>query len=171
VFQRHCSLPSGQWSNFQLILVLLCVAQDHWALGIPMVWLMDLQVWISRNQDVETQVPFQDHCLYEILTDHSITRQCQQLKTWKHIHQKITVFREVTLWSLVKRYPHSEEHAACFKVKVSSALKMEAPHSSEMLTLFYQTTRCHATEDSNLHVHSCDNLKSHTHLVKSPELI
>jgi hypothetical protein len=37
---------------------------------------------------------------------------------------------------------------------------MEAARTSEMLVNFYQTTRCYNPEDSNLHTHRRENLKS-----------
>jgi hypothetical protein len=38
---------------------------------------------------------------------------------------------------------------------------MEAANTSEMLVNFYQTTQCNNPEDSHLHTHCCENLKSH----------
>jgi hypothetical protein len=38
---------------------------------------------------------------------------------------------------------------------------MEAARTSETLVNFYQTTRCYNPEDSNLHTHRRENLKSH----------
>jgi hypothetical protein len=40
------------------------------------------------------------------------------------------------------------------------ALMMEAARTSETLVNFYQTTRCYNPEDSNLHTHHRENLKS-----------
>jgi hypothetical protein len=37
---------------------------------------------------------------------------------------------------------------------------MEAARTSETLVNFYQTTRCYNPEDSNLHTHRRENLKS-----------
>jgi hypothetical protein len=41
------------------------------------------------------------------------------------------------------------------------ALMMEAARTSETLVNFYQTTRCYNSEDSNLHTHRRENLKSY----------
>jgi hypothetical protein len=38
---------------------------------------------------------------------------------------------------------------------------MEAARTSETLVNFYQTTRCYNPEDSNLHTHRRENLKSY----------
>jgi hypothetical protein len=38
---------------------------------------------------------------------------------------------------------------------------MEAVSTSETLVNFYQTTRCYNPEDSNLHTHRRENLKSY----------
>jgi hypothetical protein len=40
------------------------------------------------------------------------------------------------------------------------ALMMEAARTSETLVNFYQTTRCYNPEDSNLHTHRRETLKS-----------
>jgi hypothetical protein len=40
---------------------------------------------------------------------------------------------------------------------------MEAARTFETLVNFYQTTRCYNPEDSNLHTHRCENLKSYFH--------
>jgi hypothetical protein len=42
----------------------------------------------------------------------------------------------------------------------SSTLKMEATCSSEMSVDFYRTTRIYVPEDTTLHNHRCENLKS-----------
>jgi hypothetical protein len=41
------------------------------------------------------------------------------------------------------------------------ALMMEAARTSETLVNFYQTTLCYNPEDSNLHTHGRENLKSY----------
>jgi hypothetical protein len=38
---------------------------------------------------------------------------------------------------------------------------MEATSTSETSVNFYQTTWCNNPEDSHLHTHCCENLKSH----------
>jgi hypothetical protein len=40
------------------------------------------------------------------------------------------------------------------------ALMMEEARTSETLVNFYQTTWCYNPEDSHLHTHRCENLKS-----------
>jgi hypothetical protein len=44
---------------------------------------------------------------------------------------------------------------------------MEAARTSETLVNFYQTTRCYNPEDSNLHTHRRENLKSYSYLPSS----
>jgi hypothetical protein len=44
---------------------------------------------------------------------------------------------------------------------ISYTLKMEAAASSEALVRFYQSTRYHIPEDSNLHIRRSENVKSH----------
>jgi hypothetical protein len=46
---------------------------------------------------------------------------------------------------------------------------MEAARTSKTLINFYQTTRCYNPEDSNLHTHRRENLKSDFSRVKTPE--
>jgi hypothetical protein len=42
---------------------------------------------------------------------------------------------------------------------------MEAARTSETLVNFYQTTRCYSPEDSHLHTHHHENLKSYIHVL------
>jgi hypothetical protein len=44
---------------------------------------------------------------------------------------------------------------------------MEAARTSETLVNFYQTTRCYNPEDSNLHTHRRENLKSYIYTLFS----
>jgi hypothetical protein len=44
---------------------------------------------------------------------------------------------------------------------------MEAARTSETLVNFYQTTRCYNPEDSNLHTHRRENLKSNLEYPRS----
>jgi hypothetical protein len=48
---------------------------------------------------------------------------------------------------------------------------MEAVRTSETLVNFYQTTRCYNPEDSNLHTHRRENLKSYLITVTSKPLL
>jgi hypothetical protein len=79
--------------------------------------LTDLQVWINGNQHVETQVPFQDHCVYKTLTDRAITRQCQQSKTKTYASKDCHIQEWDTVKSGKKITNISEEQAAYFNVK------------------------------------------------------
>jgi hypothetical protein len=45
------------------------------------------------------------------------------------------------------------------------ALMMEAAKISEPMLNFYQTTRCYNPEDSNLHTHRRENLKSYNEVI------
>jgi hypothetical protein len=69
----------------------------------------------------------------------------------------MTVFWDVALCSLVEVYDFSEMLAASIS-RVN--LMMEAASTSETLVDFYQTTRSNNSEDSHLHIHQCENLKS-----------
>jgi hypothetical protein len=42
------------------------------------------------------------------------------------------------------------------------ALMMEAARTSETLVQLYQTTRCYNPEDSHIHTHRRENLKSYS---------
>jgi hypothetical protein len=44
---------------------------------------------------------------------------------------------------------------------LGDALMMEAARTSETLVQLYQTTRCYNPEDSHLHTHRGENLKSY----------
>jgi hypothetical protein len=46
-------------------------------------------------------------------------------------------------------------------LKIAVALMMEAARTSETLVNFYQTARCYNPEDSNLHTHRRESLKSY----------
>jgi hypothetical protein len=50
------------------------------------------------------------------------------------------------------------------------ALMMEAARTSETLVNFYQTTLCYNPEDSNLHTHRRENLKSYKNAYIQQEL-
>jgi hypothetical protein len=45
------------------------------------------------------------------------------------------------------------------------ALMVEAARASETLVKLYQTTRCYNPEDSHLHTHRRENLKSYIHFI------
>jgi hypothetical protein len=45
-------------------------------------------------------------------------------------------------------------------MKMAIALMMEAARTSETLVQLYQTARCYNPEDSHLHTHRRENLKS-----------
>jgi hypothetical protein len=64
----------------------------------------------------------------------------------------MAVFWVVAPCSLVEAY-----HARGLPI----ALMMETARTSEMLVIFYQTTRRYNPEDSHLCTHRCDNLKSY----------
>lgn len=49
----------------------------------------------------------------------------------------------------------------------SSAVKMEATHSSEIIVKIYHTTSCHIQVDNNCHSHCCDNIISHSTIITS----
>jgi hypothetical protein len=46
-------------------------------------------------------------------------------------------------------------------IRAMSALMMEAASTSETLVNFYQTRQHNNPEDSHLHTHHCENIKSH----------
>jgi hypothetical protein len=53
------------------------------------------------------------------------------------------------------------------------ALMMEAASTSETLVNFYQTSRCNSPEDSHLHTHRRENLKSYllAQLIANPKAV
>jgi hypothetical protein len=51
--------------------------------------------------------------------------------------------------------------AVFWVVAPAIALMMEAARTSETLVNFYQNTRCYNPEDTNLHTHRRENLKSY----------
>jgi hypothetical protein len=51
--------------------------------------------------------------------------------------------------------------ASIIRAMIIIALMMEAARTSETLINFYQTTRCYNPEDSHLHTHRRENLKSY----------
>jgi glycyl-tRNA synthetase alpha subunit len=69
----------------------------------------------------------------------------------------MTTFWDVTPCSLVEVY-RSFIGACCLH---HQALMMEAVSTSETSVNFYQTTRGNIPEDSHLHTHRHQNLKSH----------
>jgi hypothetical protein len=52
-------------------------------------------------------------------------------------------------------------HRVVWSIISVITLIMEAVITCEMLANFYQTTQRNITEDSYLHIHHCENLKSH----------
>jgi hypothetical protein len=71
---------------------------------------------------------------------------------------KIAVFWVVAPCSLVEVYQRFRD--PCCLHHQGDALMMEATRTSKTLVNFYQTTRCYNPEDSNLHTHRRENLKS-----------
>jgi hypothetical protein len=78
---------------------------------------------------------------------------------------KITAFRDVTLCSLTIQRKLLSPSLGRREHSVSSILKMETADSTETSVPFYQISSCHTPDDSNLHIHSCENLKSHFYCV------
>jgi hypothetical protein len=67
------------------------------------------------------------------------------------VTMKITIFWDVMPYRLVDHYWHFRgTYASSFRVEDSSALKMEAAHSSKMPVTVYQSTWHQIPEDSNL---------------------
>jgi hypothetical protein len=63
--------------------------------------------------------------------------------------------------------PHSRPTSSLHSA-YSSVLKTKAPHSSKMLIMIYQITRCHILENRHLCRHCHQNPSSHTQLTASP---
>jgi hypothetical protein len=70
----------------------------------------------------------------------------------------MAVFWVVAPCSLVEVY-RSQVLAASI-IRAIIVLMMEAARTSETLVNFYQTTQRYNPEDSHLHTHCCENLKS-----------
>jgi hypothetical protein len=56
---------------------------------------------------------------------------------------------------------NSQLQEDCYLLGCSTVMMMEAASTSEALVNLYQTTRCYNPEDSNLHTHRRENLKSY----------
>jgi hypothetical protein len=56
---------------------------------------------------------------------------------------------------------HSQLDPEVLAASIVRAMMMEAANTSETSVNFYQTTRRYNPQDSHLHSHSCENLKSH----------
>jgi hypothetical protein len=89
------------------------------------------------------------------------------LETWLYqiLWKQNTIFWDITLCSPLK----VNWAGLCFKpdfmlvscLAYSSTLKMEAMCTSETSVVFQRTTQFFITEDSSLHDHYCENLKSY----------
>jgi hypothetical protein len=53
----------------------------------------------------------------------------------------------------------------CFHHQGNESLMMEAASTYEMVVNFYQTTWYNSPEESNLHTHHHENMKSHVHIL------
>jgi hypothetical protein len=73
----------------------------------------------------------------------------------KRTRAKITVFWNVTPYSLINRYQRFGERFTFILLE-----EEEGTRSSETLIFIYQTTRCHTQEDNNLHSYRYENLRS-----------
>jgi hypothetical protein len=74
----------------------------------------------------------------------------------------MAVFWVVAPCSLVGVYQRFGDISARFLTRgLLIALMMEAARTSETLIHSYQTTRCYNPEDSHLHTHRRENLKSY----------
>jgi hypothetical protein len=70
------------------------------------------------------------------------------------------LLRTIRAWS----YEHFAATFLVFLIDILTsglALMMEAARTSETSVNFYQTTRCNNPEDSHLHTHRRENLKSY----------
>jgi hypothetical protein len=73
---------------------------------------------------------------------------------------KMAVFWVVAPCSLVEVYQHFRG-ASIIRAAIIIVLMMKAARTSETLVNFYQTTLRYNPEDSNLHTHRRENLKSY----------
>jgi hypothetical protein len=102
---------------------------------------------------------------------------------WKHKqneNMKSTIFWDITMCSPLKAsqrfggtYRHHLQGWICWarhglppaftlvSCSVDSTLKTKVMYSSKTLANFHRTTWCYIPENSNLHNHHCENLKSY----------
>jgi hypothetical protein len=77
-----------------------------------------------------------------------------------HTHTHTACVKNEDSLLIYKRMNLGEQHKL-WSFSLSIALMMEAARTSETLVNIYQITRCYNPEDSNLHTHRCENLKSY----------